>query len=414
MEQTLTSALAQIRGVTVDESAVRAHAIRPSHVQEVLSSRGLEEGRPFVASPFPAATVFPYFFDVDGFGKALHARLKDAVAGYVMQLRQHGTTIYTLQWNWAKRPWDGAEDWTPQVRMHVASCSKLITAMAMTKLLHDKQLSCDTPIAGFLPAYWAKGPHVNTITFRHLMTHTSGLGLAGKSDSDFEFMKNRVAAGGPATPAPYMYQNMNFGLCRILIATINGNLPPGAIFNLPFLPNSNDVLWDLITISGYVQYVQDHVFTPAGVSGPALDHAPNDALAYSFPVQAAGWNSSNLQSMSGGAGWHLSPGEMLQVMGTFRRKGTIMSVAAAQAMLDNGFGIDLAMSTALGMLYNKNGLWGNGGNQVEQSLAYFLPRDMELVILANSPVGSPAEFFRDVVTNIYVDNIRPRLVLELV
>jgi hypothetical protein len=91
-----------------------------------------------------------------------------------------------------------------------------------------------------------------------------------------------------------------------------------------------------------------------------------------------------------------------------------MSVAGAQTMLDNGFGIDLAMSTPLGMLYNKNGLWGNGGNQVEQSLAYFLPRDMELVILANSPVGSPAEFFRDVVTNIYVDNIRPRLVLEQV
>ena len=39
---------------------------------------------------------------------------------------------------------------------------------------------------------------------------------------------------------------------------------------------------------------------------------------------------------------------VLQVMGTFRRKGTIMSVAAAQAMLDNGFGIDLAMSTPLG------------------------------------------------------------------
>ncbi len=39
----------------------------------------------------------------------------------------------------------------------------------------------------------------------------------------------------------------------------------------------------------------------------------------------------------------------------------------------------------IGTLYNKNGLWQNGSNQVEQSLAYFLPRDMELVVLANSP-----------------------------
>jgi len=412
MEPTLTSALAHVRGIKVDETAVRRHAIRPFHVQDVVSSRGLEEGIRHIESPFPIGTTFPYFFDLDGFGRALHAKLKDSVAGYVLQLRHQGHTIYTLQWNWAKRPWDGGENWTPDVRMHVASCSKLITAIAMTKLLNDKHISYDTPIAGFLPGYWAKGPHVDTITFRQLMTHTSGLGVAGRSDSDFEFMKSRVAAGGAATPAPYMYQNMNFGLCRILIATINGNLAPGTIFNIPFIQNANDLLWDVVTIDAYKQYVEDHVFAPAGVSGPTLDHPGDDALAYSFPVQAAGWNSGDLRTMSGGAGWHMSPDDMLKVMGTFRRKGTIMSVAAAQAMLDAGFGIDLTLPTPIGTLYNKNGLWGNAGNQIEQSLAYFLPRDMEMVILANSPLGSPAEFFRDVVTNIFVDNIRPRLVFE--
>jgi len=153
------------------------------------------------------------------------------------------------------------------------------------------------------------------------------------------------------------------------------------------------------------------VFVPAGVSGPTLDHPGNDALAYSFPVQAAGWNSGDLSTVSGGAGWHMSADDLLKVMGAFRRKGTIMSTTKAQAMLDNGFGIDLVMPTPLGNLYNKSGLWQNAGGQVEQSLAYFLPRDMELVMLANSPVDSPAQFFRDVVTNIYVDNIRPRVVL---
>ena len=107
----------------------------------------------------------------------------------------------------------------------------------------------------------------------------------------------------------------------------------------------------------------------------------------------------------------MSADDLLTVMGAFRRKGSIVSIAAAQAMLDNGFGIDVSMATPLGTLYNKGGLWGNPGSQVEQSLAYFLPQNMELVILVNSPVGSPAKFFRDVVTN-DVDNIRPRLVLE--
>ena len=114
MEHTLTSALADVRGVKLDEAAVRGHVIRPSHVQEVVSSRGLEEGIAHIESPFPASTVFPYDFDVDGFGKALHAALKDSVAGYVLQLRQHGQTIYTLQWNWAKRPWDGVKTGSPR------------------------------------------------------------------------------------------------------------------------------------------------------------------------------------------------------------------------------------------------------------------------------------------------------------
>jgi hypothetical protein len=94
-------------------------------------------------------------------------------------------------------------------------------------------------------------------------------------------------------------------------------------------------------------------------------------------------------------------------MGAFRRKGTIMTTSQAQTMLDDGFGIDVRMWTPLGTLYNKNGRWG--GTHQEQSLAYFLPQNMELVVLANSPIGAPAQFFRDVVTNIYVANIKRRV-----
>jgi len=78
-------------------------------------------------------------------------------------------------------------------------------------------------------------------------------------------------------------------------------------------------------------------------------------------------------------------------------------------MLDAGFGIDLIEATGLGTLYNKNGLWQSGAGQVEQSLVYFLPRDMELAVLANSPIGNPGEFFRDVVTNLYLDHIAPEI-----
>jgi CubicO group peptidase (beta-lactamase class C family) len=233
------------------------------------------------------------------------------------------------------------------------------------------------------------------------MTQTSGLNFGIKSSaSDYLFMKSQLAAGVTHL-GQYWYQNMNFGLCRILISTINGNIAPGTA--------ASDAFWDLGTIQSYANYVRDHVFTPAGVSGPGLDHPNPDALAYTFPVSGNGWNSGDLSTVSGGAGWHMSPDDLLAVMGAFRRKGTIMTTAQAQTMLDNGFGIDVRMSTPLGTLYNKNGAWGDAAGHTEQSLTYFLPQNMELVVLANSPIGAPAKFFRDVVTNIYLANIKHRI-----
>jgi CubicO group peptidase (beta-lactamase class C family) len=405
MDQNATAmALAGIHNLMIKEAPLRAHVMRPPHVVGVISSTGLHEGTPCPEFKFLKAPS--YLFDVDGFGKALHVALKDSVAGYVMRLRQNGSTIYTLEWNWAKTPADGGEGWTPDVRMHMASCSKLITGIAMTKLLNDKKIPYDTPIIDYLPKYWGKGQNVNKITFRHLMTHTSGFNYNVKSSaSDYEFMKSQVAVGVTHL-GQYWYQNMNFGLCRILITTINGNVSPDTNFNLPLIPNSNDHIWDYVAIQSYVQYVRDHVFKPAGVSGPSLDHPASDALAYTFPVSGNGWNSGNLSSMSGGAGWHMSVDDLLDIMGTFRRKGTIMSPTQAQTMLDDSFGIDVRMSTPLGMLYNKNGAWGDAGGHVEQSLTYFLPQNMELVVFTNSPVGSPGQFFRDVVTNLYLANIK--------
>lgn len=408
------TALAGVHNLTIQEAALLAHVMRPPHVVGIISSKGLQEGTPF---PEAKGTVTPSpQFDVKGFGEALHAALKDSVVGYVMRLGQDGVAKYTLEWNWAQTPDDGGKGWTPEVRMHIASCSKLITGIAMTKLLNDKGLSYDTPTIGYLPTYWVKGLNIDKITFRHLMTHTSGFNTGG-SNSDYQTMKSLVAAGvndhGMHKTGDdlgyYRYENMNFGLCRILIATINGNVAPDTIFSQPggpIIPNYNDLAWDYVTIQCYVQYVRDHVFMPAGVSGPSLDHPLPDALAYTFPVSGNGWNSGDLSTESGGAGWHMSVDDLLDVMGAFRRKGTIMSTTQAQAMLDNGFGIDLQMSTPLGTLYNKNGLWGDGVGRTEQSLLYFLPQDMELVVLANSPVGAPAKFFRDAVTKIYLANIK--------
>jgi hypothetical protein len=390
-------------GFVFDRAGATAHVMQPPHTHGVISSRGLEQGTTkFAPRAKPAGVTLS--FNTDGFVAALNAALANSTAGYVMQLRQHGKPIASTQVGWAKEPSDGSESWAQTVRMHIASCSKLITAIAMTRTLAAQNLPASTKIIDYLPTYWAKGPNIDQITFAQLMTHKSGFRVAG-SDMSYPTMKALIAAGvTTANLGVYSYQNTNFGICRILLPVMNGTIPA----NTPFPQATEDQDWDFNTVAAYAAYVAQHLFQPAGVSGPTLTHPSPDALAYTFPP-VAGWTSGDLTTESGGAGWHMSVDDLLDVMGCFRRQGTIMSPAAAQTMLDDSFGIDLIASTPLGTLYNKNGLWGSGAGQTEQSLAYFLPRDMELIVLANSPIGSQGKFFRDVVTNIYLDSIAPEI-----
>lgn len=340
-EMSLEESLGEIRGVEVSAEAVRAHVMRPAHLDGVFSDRG-PEGL-LESEGLAVREGVSYGFDGGAFARALQAELKDSVAGYVMSIAWNGPPAVLVEWNWAKEPQDGGEGWSPDVRMHVASCSKVVTAIAMIKLLYAKRIAFNQPIIGYLPGYWAKGPNIEKITFAELFTHTSGLDFnVGSSASDFMFMKSQIAAGTTHV-GEYWYQNMNFGLCRILLATINGNVRVDYV-----APTNNDEAWDRITTAAYEAYVAANVFAPAGVTNATLVHEPQDALAYNFPVSGNGWNSGDLTTMAGGAGWHLSTNELLKVMGTFRRANTIVTPAQAQAALDASFGIDIIGSTRLG------------------------------------------------------------------
>jgi CubicO group peptidase (beta-lactamase class C family) len=414
-----------VKGLAIDEKQIREHVIRPQNIVGVFSDRGPTESKLTFAPVSPIVGIVPRRLDVTTFAAALENALMGKVAGYSVQLRQNGQAIFTKEWQWAKAPQDGSESWTPDVELHVASVSKLVTAMAMTQLMIEKGISPDAQIIDYLPDYWAKGPNIQYIVFRNLMNHTSG--LTGPDIFDFQIMEKAIADGISLDPnAPnhlgnYAYHNLNFGLCRILLAVMNGTINKSANFT----PLFNDQFWDWVTITTYTQYAQSKIFGPAGVSGATLDHPGTAGLAYKGPGDTVkGWNSGNLESVSGAAGWHLSVDQVLNVMGAFRRGGSIVTSQAAQGMLDNGFGVDPftnpqpdvpippRLLTPAGEIYYKPGNWFDGNGHEEQSLAYFLPEDMELVVLANSPVvvpGSPEQSFRDLVTQVYLSNLTTQM-----
>ncbi len=449
--ETQATLAANVRGVTIDADAIARHQIRPANVVGAVSDEGQDareaagpvralvnksnrtlrssgaaavradiakmspQDRPSAVLGSRIARVAPIKpggigelaappkprLDVNAFGEAFHAAIKDNVAGYALRIGKNGQTIYTLQWNWAQTPNDASIGWNPGRRMHIASVSKLMTAIAMADLLQEKNISYDAKIINYLPTYWQKGSNIDDITFRQLLTHRSGFST-GTSSSDFQFMKSRVASGFSSNMnGDYDYENMNFGLCRILIAVINGNINKSTMFPA-FI---NDLAWDAITINAYTQYVNQKVFAPAGVSGPSLEKPNSPARAYPWPVAGNGWNSGNLQSMAGGAAWHMSINEVLAVMHTFRRTSKIMPMSKTQEALDARFGIDRITTTSAGKLYGKNGLWRDGNQRTEQSDAVFLPDGMDVVVYTNSPIGANAASLRNLVRDLYIANI---------
>ena len=248
-------------GFVFNAAAAATHVMEPPHTRGVTSSRGLEEGTTkFAPRKMPLGVTLS--FNTDGFVAALNTALANDTAGYVMQLRQRGQPIASAQVNWAKEPADGSEAWSQGVRMHIASCSKLITAIAMTRTLAAHGLPASTKIINYLPTYWAKGPNIDQITFAQLMTHKSGFRVAG-SDMSYPTMKAQVATGvTTAHLGVYSYQNMNFGICRILLPVMNGTIAAGTTFP----PPTEDQTWDFVTVTAYAAYVAQHLFQPAGVS----------------------------------------------------------------------------------------------------------------------------------------------------
>jgi len=396
---TQTTELPGIQDIQVNAEEVRKHVIRPAHILLAQSDRGREDCDLRLLAHLHSHR-HGHHLDVAAFGTALDAALQNSTAGYVMGLNQHGKRILTQHHNWAHTPPDGSERWKTDIAMHVASLSKFITGVAMTRLLTDKGISFDATMSEYLPGYWSQGPGIASITFRELMTHESGFTSGA---CDLVGVEAQVAAGISGT-GNYKYANSNYSLCRILLAVINGNIAVGTSF--PSDPALNDPFWDLATIKAYHHYVTKHIFDPSHAKG-SFDHPVGDALAYQFPPSGNGWNSGDTSEICGAAGWHFSVDHLLKVMGTFRRSGTIVPNALAQTALNSLFGIDWKIPTPIpgSSLYTKNGLWEDGSGHTEQALLYFLPQEMEMVVMANSPIGATAQFFSSVVTNTYLANV---------
>ncbi len=380
-----------------------------------LPARQPPEGFAIPGPGFFVPITFPSQLDVLGFLDDVHAALGPNVNGYALEMRSNGQTIGLLQWGWARNPDVGdqpALGWNSNRRMHVASIAKFMTAVALAHQFENTQdLDSTDPIMPWLPDYWDKNAGVNAnVTFAHLLNHFSGYSTGNASDTDWAVMKSQVENG--ANPMIFNtgdYENLNFGLIRIMIATIGGYIDPSFDAGSESL---NDFIWDLISMAAYEDYLRTYVFNPVGAS-PTLTRNDQTVLAYDFATSGPGGellepglSTSDMFCCAGGIGWHMTIDEILDITRSFRQ-GLIVSQANAQQLLNQSWGLNSpfnGVSTPAGPLYWKPGAWIQN-QQEEQAVLLVAPNNMEIVVFVNSPVSAQNTSLQGLMTTLFQNNI---------
>src|SRR6185436_10463223 len=173
---------------------------------------------------------------LDTLSKNIQAELDGKVVKYAFVLR-HGIASVSHAWGKRRTAADAPEqDFTVYHRYNPASVTKTITAVALLQLLEKKNLSIQDHIWNYLPASWSIPASIKEITFRQILRHTGGI----RTDvgNTLANVKTVIEAGITLSDTAMgcdggagCYRNVNYAICRILIAYLDGYVPTTSPYN---------------------------------------------------------------------------------------------------------------------------------------------------------------------------------------
>jgi len=239
----------------------------------------------------------------------------------------------------------------PDVMVNVASVGKMFTTIAVLKSLARHHLSIDSPISPFLPPDWVKGPGIDTITFRELLTHQAGFRLdSGRVFETDNAAREQVRQGIKQVDKHVAdYNNINFTIFRDMLPFMEGVPDPG--------PAARAAAANRFFIS----YVQRQVFDPVGVTDATCAPVRNAMLMYPppGPGPAAGRAAPVGPSACSAGGWFMTPASMLRVLEGLINGNSLLSGTQRQQMDGNCLGWDCSVFGQAGYR-GKEGDFGDG------------------------------------------------------
>ncbi|MGA0556342.1 serine hydrolase domain-containing protein [Larkinella sp. VNQ87] len=340
----------------------------------------------------------------DYFAKALDDSLKTKNIGYGFVILEKGEVRASGRGGLKSRTTEpeGEKPFTLNTKLHLASMSKTITAMAFLHLAAEKGIKTTDKIEPYLPPGWAKGPNIDQLTFRDLMTHRSGMVGLGNNCANGAYAENtwwglkRLVEKGVKTAnrGSYCYQNANFGLFRVLI--------PGL---LGYAFTGNDAVDDPQTQQRYLDYVRKTVFEKVGITDAIASQPPGDpTYAYTYPIAGTvGWNPGDFTNTVGAYGWYLTPTEAGKLFATVFSTDDqhILTTAWKDTLRTNRLAHFSGMAGSDPIRYH-DGWWYLKLNQYQgvRTIWMTFPNDVTAVLVVNALHGTRGFFPSDDGTDI--------------
>jgi CubicO group peptidase (beta-lactamase class C family) len=267
----------------------------------------------------------------------------------------------------------------PNVMVNVASVGKMFTTIAVLKSLARHHLSIDSRISPFLPPDWVKGPGVDTITFRELLTHRAGFRLdSGRVFETDDAAREQIRQGVQQVDKHVAdYNNIDFTIFRDMLPFMEGAPEPGPAARAAAATRF------------FITYVQRQVLDPVGVKDATCAPVPNAMIMYPPPGAgtARGRSAPVGPSACSAGGWLMTPASMRRVLDGLISGDSLLSSSQRQQMDDNCLGWDCSVTGQAGYRGKDGGIVdGSAGLQIFFGI---LAGTIPVVVATNSNLGKP-------------------------
>lgn len=300
----------------------------------------------------------------------------------------------------------------PHHLFRIASASKLLTAVAIMKLVEEDKFTLESKIfgkEGILKRYnhWIKDTTMYQISIRHLLTHTAGWRNQLRTDPMFVPV---LVAQIINKPSPIKFEDtMEFMLSQ------KGVFRPGAFYdysNFGYCLLGKVI--EEVTKENYESYVQKNILSPIGIRRMRIGknryaerfaqevkyytapNTPQNLSIYQATDSASrAYEGNNTEALGAAGGWIASSVDMLRLLAAIDtwegRKDILQKKSIAEMTSHNPD--SLAISRALGWKQITPEKWWRTGNLVSSNISLTRRKDGYTWVVITNTGSWRASFF---------------------